>query len=69
MNATKDKALVLTDLNNKIVVQTESTTLTFPQGNDQAIKQALYLMEAGADACTPNYTCTVYSNASGIQAR
>jgi mannose-1-phosphate guanylyltransferase len=39
VNATKDKALVLTDLNNKIVVQTESTTLTFPQGNDQAIKQ------------------------------
>ncbi len=39
VNATKDKALVLTDLHDKIIVQTASTTLTFPQGNDQAIKQ------------------------------
>ena len=39
MNAVKDKALVLTGLVNKIVVQTAATTLTFPQGNDQAIKQ------------------------------
>ena len=33
------KVQLITDLQNKIVVQTESTTLTFPQGNDQAIKQ------------------------------
>lgn len=39
VNGSKTKALVLTDLKDKIVVQTDKTTLTFPQGNDQAIKQ------------------------------
>jgi len=31
--------LVINDLSDKIVVQTDQCTLTFPQGNDQAIKQ------------------------------
>jgi hypothetical protein len=36
----KDKALVINDLKDKIVVQTDKDDcLTFPIGNDQAIKQ------------------------------
>ena len=39
VNGSKTKALVINDLSDKIVVQTDQCTLTFPQGNDQAIKQ------------------------------
>ncbi len=39
VNGSKIKALVINDLSDKIVVQTDQCTLTFPQGNDQAIKQ------------------------------
>lgn len=39
VNSAPGKALVINDLKDKIVVQTEKTTLTFPMGNDQAIKQ------------------------------
>ena len=39
VNSAPGRALVLNDLKDKIVVQTDKTTLTFPMGNDQAIKQ------------------------------
>jgi len=39
VNSAPDRALVLNNMKDKIVVQTDKTTLTFPMGNDQAIKQ------------------------------
>lgn len=39
VNNTPGKALVVDGLEEKLVVQTEKTALTFPLGNDQAIKQ------------------------------
>ena len=39
VNSSENKALVVDSLEEKIVVQTDKTSLTFPLGNDQAIKQ------------------------------
>ena len=39
VNASESKALVVSELEGKFVVQTDKTSLTFPLGNDQAIKQ------------------------------
>ena len=51
VNGTPNKALVIHDLSDKIVVQTDWTTLTFPTGNDQAIKHIVksVKMELGED--------------------
>jgi len=51
VNSAPGKALVINDLKDKIVVQTEKTTLTFPMGNDQAIKQIVRAvkLELGED--------------------
>ena len=51
VNGTQNKALVIHDLSDKIVVQTDWTTLTFPIGNDQAIKHIVksVKMELGED--------------------
>jgi mannose-1-phosphate guanylyltransferase len=51
VNSGPGKALVINDLDNKIVVQTELTTLTFPTGNDQEIKNIVksVKMELGED--------------------
>lgn len=39
VNGAEGRALVLDGLEDQIVVQTDKTSLTFPLGNDQAIKQ------------------------------
>jgi mannose-1-phosphate guanylyltransferase len=39
VNGSKNKALVVTHLEDKMVIQTDLSTLTLPMGNDQAIKQ------------------------------
>ena len=39
VNSSEKKALVVDSLEEKIVVQTDKTSTTFPLGNDQAIKQ------------------------------
>lgn len=51
VNSAEGKALVINDMKDKIVVQTNATTLTFPMGNDQAIKQIVRAvkMELGED--------------------
>ena len=51
VNSVANKALVLNDLKNKIVIQTDKTCLTFPMGNDQAIKQIVRAvkLELGED--------------------
>ncbi len=47
VNTDSSRALVLRDLSDRIVIQTEKTVLGFPRGNDQAIKSIVKSVKLG----------------------